>query len=314
MTTNNFCQKAKKIYLKNSAVLFPAFCLVLIAFWAGRYSQSISITLKQKNTPATIAKTIEPDLAQLQETVLPAKGFVFNIKWSNLGKRMIDDGVIDEKKLAKAIAGSEELPPEFKKYLDGSEQGQIEINQASAQFWVDVLWGLGLANKNEILEKGPMVEGGQAANFASTGGYTIGVKKPMDIYSKYSYITLIPEQQAVVKEIAGSVYRPCCGNSTAFPDCNHGMAALALIELMVSQNFSRDDIYKTVLAFNSYWFPQTYLDISYHFAKNGRDFKTVPASEILSKTFSSSAGYQAIKRQIGPQNWPSLQGGKGCGA
>lgn len=254
------------------------------------------------------------DLSKLQEEVLPAKGFTFKFKWGTLGKQLVDDGVINEVKLAQALTGTDNLPPEYKKYLEAADQ-QVELNTSNAQFWVDVLWGLGLANKNEILEKGPIKEGGNIANFASTGGYTISSKEPMQLYSKFSYIPLSAQQQVKVKEIADNVFRPCCGNSTAFPDCNHGMAALALIELLVSQNYSEDEIYKTVLAFNSYWFPQTYLDVSYHFAKNGQGFKKVSAKEILSKTFSSAMGYQVIKKQLGNIEWPLLkrQGG-GCGA
>lgn len=255
----------------------------------------------------------EPNLTQLQEKVLPKKGYKFKINWADLGKRMIEDGVIDETKLSQAITRQDALPSNLQKYLEDGQK-EIELNQENAQFWVDVLWGLGLANKNPILEKGPMVEGGQTANFASTGGYTLGQKSAMELYSKFSYLQLSESQQKMVEEIAGGIYRPCCGNSTAFPDCNHGMAALALVQLMVSQNKGKDEIYKTVLAFNSYWFPQTYLDIAYHFAKNGRDYKKVLPQEILSKTFSSIMGYQALKRQIGNIPWPFLQGAGSCGA
>ena len=136
----------------------------------------------------------------------------------------------------------------------------------------------------------------------------------MQIYSKFSYINLNDQQQKVVEAIADGVFRPCCGNSTAFPDCNHGMAALGLIELMVSQGKSKEEIYKTVLAFNSYWFPQTYLDVAYHFTKAGRDYAKVPASQILSKTFSSAMGYQAIRREVGQIAWPALKGAGSCGA
>lgn len=273
----------------------------------------LAINFSPKKITAQTQENLQIDLVSLQEEVLPASGFVFSkIKWGDLGKKMVADGVLDERKLAQAVVGEDSLPPELKKYLDGSDQ-QIELSLQNAQFWVDVLWGLGLANKNDILEKGPMVSEGNTANFASTGGYTIGTKDPMKLYSKYNYIQLSAQQQGVVEEIASGIFRPCCGNSTAFPDCNHGMAALALIELMVSQNFSKDEIYQTVLKFNSYWFPQTYLDISYHFAKNNRDFNSVPAQEILSKTFSSSAGYGALKKQIGEVNWPVIKI-SGCGA
>lgn len=273
---------------------------------------NLNVGVGQKITP-TKTQAQQIDLNKLVSEVLPQNGYVFKIKWGDLGKRMIADGVIDEEKLTKVITGDQPLPQQLKKYLDGSAES-IELNQNNAQFWVDILWGLGLANKNDILEIGPMVDAGKTANFASTGGYTIGKSDPMNYYSKYSYIKLSLEQQIKVKEIAGNIYRPCCNNSTAFPDCNHGMAALALVELMVSQNFSEEEIYKTVLAFNSYWFPQTYLDISYHFTKNNRDYKTVSAKEILSKTFSSSSGYQVISKQIGPVAWPSSSGRSSCGA
>lgn len=271
------------------------------------------LTTKTGVQKAAASSAAGIDLVKLQEKVLPPSGYVFKVAWGDLGKKMVEDGVIDKKKLAQALTGKDTLPPEYEKYFSGSQQ-QIELSGSNAQFWVDVLWGLGLANKNRVLEEGPMMETGDASNFASTGGWTIGAKAPMDIYSKHSYIKLSAEQQVMVEEIANGVYRPCCGNSTAFPDCNHGMAALGLIELMVSQGFSKEEIYKTVLAFNSYWFPGTYLDISYHFAKNGRDYTKVPAAEILSKAFSSGMGYQAVKRQVGNVDWPVLKSFQGCGA
>ena len=254
------------------------------------------------------------NLSKIQSKVLPDEGYKIKVKWQDLGERLIQDGVIDEKKIAQAVFGTDEIPKEFSKYLDGSKQREIIINNETAQFWVDLFWGLGLANKNPILEGGPMAEGGNTANYASTGGWTLGKQDAMSYYSKFSYIQLSAEQQKIVQEITDKVYRPCCGNPTSFPDCNHGMAALAIIELLVSQGKSKKDIYKDLLAFNSYWFPQTYLDIAYHFEKAGRDYARVPAEQILSKTFSSAMGYSAIKRDIGEIAWPALGGAGSCGA
>lgn len=311
--------KRKNVFLKflnkkskNKYIIFPFLFLILASFTLGIYIGQLTIKNSQKKTSIKSASGI--DLVRLQEEVIPQKGYKLKIHWGDLGKRMLRDGVIDQIKLAKAVAGSDKLPKDLERYLNGQDMKSIILNQNTAQFWVDVLWGLGLANKNEILETGPMQEGGGTANYASTGGYTIGVKSPMEIYSKFSYIKLSTRQQKMVKEIAENVYRPCCGNSTAFPDCNHGMAALGLIELMVSQNKSKDEIYKTVLAFNSYWFPQTYLDISYYFAQNGRKYREVKPQEILSKTFSSAMGYDVVRKRVGKLEWPILGGGGRCGA
>ncbi len=301
-----FLKKFKKNKLSILVIL-----LLFISFSSGILTQRY-INNKEKENFLTPQGGI--DLTKIQEEVIPKKGYSFKIHWGDLGKRMVEDGVIDKDKFTKAVTGSDNLPANLGKYLDGSNQQTIELNEENAQFWVDLLWGLGLANKSNVLDKGPMMEGGNTANFASTGGWTIGQKTPMELYSKFSYLTLSEKQEAKVLEIAQNIYRPCCGNSTAFPDCNHGMAALGLIELMVSQNKSNDEIYKTVLAFNSYWFPQTYLDVAYHFVKNKRDYKSVKAQEILSKTFSSSMGYQVIKKQVGEVNWPALGGAGRCGA
>lgn len=305
--------KLAKKFLSYKARFTLCLYILIVTFIVGMMVQKLIDG--QKTSKQQVLDTQQAiNLEVLQEQVLPKKGYVFKIRWGDLGKRLITERVIDKAKLTKALTGGDNLPQDLEKYLDGSEQDQIELNENSAQFWVDVLWGLGLANKNEILEKGAMMEGGDASQFASTGGFTIGGKEPMQIYSKFNYINLNPEQQVLVREIAEGVFRPCCGNSTAFPDCNHGMAALGLIELMVSQGFSKEEIYKTVLAFNSYWFPQTYLDIAYHFAKNGRDWRQIPSNEVLSKTFSSSQGYSVIKRQVGQINWPILKNGGSCGA
>ena len=74
--------------------------------------------------------------------------------------------------------------------------------------------------------------------FASTGGWTLGVKKATELYASTKIMSLTDEQQARLLEVASQVYRPCCNNPTHFPDCNHGMAMLGLLELMASQDAS----------------------------------------------------------------------------
>ena len=204
-------------------------------------------------------------------------------------------------------------PDLVKKYLDGSDETSITITADSAQFWVDLLWAAGLAQKSPVLDSGPMQASGDPGRFASTGGWTLGKKDAMTYYSQSQLIPLTPDQHERVKSIAENIYRPCCGNSTAFPDCNHGMAALGLVELMVSQGASDDQIYRTILAFNSFWFPQTYLELGYHFSKSGTSWDRVDPKLALGKSFSSGPGYSAVKRQIGTVPGLNDAGGGGCG-
>ncbi|OGJ12805.1 hypothetical protein A2432_00040 [Candidatus Nomurabacteria bacterium RIFOXYC1_FULL_43_8] len=129
-----------------------------------------------------------------------------------------------------------------------------------------MLWALGLGNKNPILENGPMMTYSgaglpaealaKAGNFASTGGWTLGKGNAMDHYSMHQFVTLTREQQDLVEKVAKNIYRPCCKNSTYFPDCNHGMAMLGLMEIMASQGASEPEMYKMSGEVNTLWFPK----------------------------------------------------------
>ena len=133
----------------------------------------------------------------------------------------------------------------------------------------------------------------------------------MDHYSRHRFITLTPEQQALVEKVSKGIYRPCCGNSTHFPDCNHGMAMLGFLELMASQGVSEQDMWRAALTLNSYWFPNNYLTIASYMKNKGVDWKDVNPQEILGVDYSSSRGYAKIAAQVVAPKKQS--GGSGCG-
>lgn len=256
-----------------------------------------------------------PSVESLADAVIPASGYTVNIKWGDIGKKLVASGAIDLTKYKENYKDPQYQ--ELLKYLTEDQDQGITITQQNSYFWINTLWALGLVQKSDVLDKGVM--GTQykkeVGNFASTGGWTLGTKPATKLYSSALIIPLTSEQNQMVTRIAENIYRPCCGNSTAFPDCNHGMAMLALIELMVSQGYSETEIYQAGLAFNSYWFGQTYMDLAYYFkTKENLDWKNVDPKRALSAEFSSAQGYQAIKKQIegvAPQK-PSTGGG--CGA
>jgi hypothetical protein len=123
---------------------------------------------------------------------------------------------------------------------------------------------------------------------------------------------LTPEQQNRVAEISKNVFRPCCGNSTWFPDCNHGMAALAAIELMVSKGIPDDEIYKNVLKLNSFWFSSHYLSLGTYFARQGIPWDKVDAKLALSEDYSSGKAAGTLNQKVGPLPFEGPKGG-GCG-
>lgn len=250
----------------------------------------------------------------LKQKVLPQKGYRLSVRWKDVGKQLLESGIIDKKKYEELFAGDPVAKKEMAHLMNASNDS-MTINEGNSRFMVNTLWALGLVNKNKILEEGSMktVGNGDHMNYASTGGWNLGSKPTSELYSSSEIIKLTVEQQELVRQIAQNVFRPCCNNSTEFPDCNHGMAALGYIELAVAQGVSEKQIYKDILALNSFWFPQTYVELAAYFDKQGIDWNRVGAKTALGSQYSSAQGSQQTRQNV--QNIPGLniqQGG--CGA
>lgn len=252
--------------------------------------------------------------SKLEAEVLPNEGVMLPINWADLGRQMTAAGVIDREKFAAIYSSRGGLDAEAVKFLDGANNGSVRMTKENSSLLLNLLWAFGLGNKNEILEKGEMTDkkyGGDPSRFASTGGWTLAKGQVMDHYSKHKFVALTGEQQERVESTSLNIYRPCCGNSTHFPDCNHGMAMLGLLQLMAARNVSEAEMYSVALAVNSYWFPDTYLTIAkYLQTKRGVSWNRVEAKEVLGADYSSAAGYRRILSEISPVQ---QKGGPGCG-
>lgn len=263
-----------------------------------------------------VSTPVEPgqiDTAAITQAVLPKEGVVLPITWGDLGRRMIADGVIDEQKFRALFEGG--LTNTEEQMLTGTMDQKIVMTQQNSRYLLDLLWAFGLANKNDILDNGEMADAqyGGPGGFASTGGWTLAKGAGIDHYSKHDYVVLSVGQQALVDTVSRGIYRPCCGNSTHFPDCNHGMAMLGLLELMAKNGASEREMYRVALLVNSYWFPQTYIDLATYFKEQGKDWNQVNPQTVLGADYSSAQGYQKIRQQI--KSLPKPQsGGGGCGA
>ncbi|MDO8569430.1 MAG: hypothetical protein Q7R89_01435 [bacterium] len=271
-----------------------------------------SIFYSSKNTQNKVAIP-STSIVVLEEAVLPPTGIVLPVWWGDLGTKLVSVGAIDADKFKAVYSQREAFTDEYKNLLLGESAGKLKITNENTGYLLNLFWALGLANKNPILENGPMMDPkyGGAGNFASTGGWTISKGNPMDHYSRHILITLTAEQQALVDRVSRGIYRPCCGNSVYFPDCNHGMAMLGLLELMASQGVSEQDMWKMALAVNSYWFPDTYITIAAYMESKGVLWKDVNPQEILGMNYSSAQGYAKIAAQVTePQQ---QRGGSGCG-
>ena len=183
-----------------------------------------------------------------------------SLDWGNLGIQMVEAGVIDQEKFENLHNQKGGLTDSEREWLYGANKRHLVITPENSEMALHMLWAFGLGNKNSILLDGPMMDEkyGGAENFASTGGWTLSTGNPMDHYSMHSFVTLTEEQQILVERVAQNIYRPCCDNSTYFPDCNHGMAMLGLLELMASQGATEIEMYKMADQVNGYWFGEQY--------------------------------------------------------
>lgn len=260
---------------------------------------------------ANIQVVTEKESAGLEEKVLPSEGVTLPVSWGDLGAKLTSVGAIDADKFKSVYEQRGNFTDEYAKLLFGQNDDMLKITKENSSYLLNLFWALGLASKNEILENGEMTSPayGGAGNFASTGGWTLAKGDAMDHYSKHKFFNLTSEQQVMVDKVSRGIYRPCCGNSTHFPDCNHGMAMLGLLQLMASQGVSEQEMWKTALQVNSYWFPETYMTLASYFERNGTPWDEVDPKLALGSNFSSSRGYQRILQEIEPVK---LQGGGGC--
>lgn len=248
----------------------------------------------------------------LDERVMPSAGIVLPIDWASLGQRMAEAGVIDAENFSR-LYGNGGLPPDMRAVAFESHDGVVRMDRENAGVFLNLLWAFGLSNKNPVLEKGPMVDrryGGDASRFAALGGWTLAVGNVMDHYSMHPFVVLDAEQQERVERVSKNIYRPCCGNPVYFPDCNHGMAMLGLLELLAAEGASEDEMYRVALAVNSYWFSDTYMTLATYFEQHGTDWDSANPRVVLGADYSSAEGYRRVLKEIEPAQ---LQNGASCG-
>jgi len=248
--------------------------------------------------------------------LLPKEGIAVNATWGDLLPRMVAAGALDPVKFT--AAEKRPLTDVEQRILTSGADEPIRINADNAHFVLNALWGVGIANRNPILtETGPMatVPPESRGQMASTGGWTLGQKEGGEYLAQFDLIPLNENQQQVLEQVAMNSYRPCCGNPTAFPDCNHGAAGLAMAELAAAAGASADEIFAALKGFNSFWYPNQYYVLARYFERRGTPWPKTDAKLVLSANYSSGQGWQKISAQLQKEEpVQGVPGGGGCAA
>ncbi|MBI5358883.1 hypothetical protein HZB69_04630 [Candidatus Amesbacteria bacterium] len=277
--------------------IFLTLLFVGLAFYLGTRYQVPKLKTTPIPTPI-ISQNILPERVDL------------GISWGDVIVKMVQTGAIDKEKFLKRH-------PEAEQLLSTSNNANIVVTQENSALILNLLWPLGITNKAKVLSEGIMGTKykDQIGSFASTGGWTLGSKDGGKLFNSQSLIKLTTDQEELIKKISANIYRPCCGNSTAFPDCNHGAGMLGFIELAVVAGMPEENIYKKALVINSYWFPQTYTELAVFFkAKKNTNWKDVNPVEVLGEAYSSGRGYGTVSKQLQDEGLtPQVKSGGSCG-
>jgi len=320
-------------FLKHKRTSLSTFISILLAFAIGLSSGYLawgreSLQAASASTPVAAAAqaaqatpTVEHvhsnpiDVAAISQQVNPSEGYTLPVKLGKTGPQLLAAGAIDYKNFLQVYENAgQALTDQQQTLLTKGNDQPIVIDQSNAYFLLNFFWAVGLTNQNTILTKGPMMQDGKdnVVNYASTGGWTVGAKLPVELYASTPLISLTAEQQKRLEEVAHNVFRPCCNNPTDFPDCNHGMAMLGLLELMAAQNATVDEMFKAAKYVTAYWYPQQTLELAVTFkAGRNQDFAQVDARELTSAKYSSGSGFKAAHQWLA--NNGLLQQGPGGG-
>ena len=232
--------------------------------------------------------------------------------------RLVQEGVIDPVKMEALYAQRGGIPAELEQAMAGPVQRPIVITRENAGVYVNLLWPLGLANRLAANSESPL-RGRNLYSYASTGGWNLGREPNGGAYfNRFPIVELTPAQERLVLHVARSAFRPCCDNSTFYQDCNHGSALLGLLALGASQGLSEDQLFREALAFNSFWFPDTYIATALLFkAVHDVDWADADPKAIMGADYSTASGWEQNvwqPLQAHPDLMPPPSNNVNCGA
>jgi uncharacterized membrane protein YhaH (DUF805 family) len=286
--------------------------IIAKALVQNRILNSSDNTLYNANISETGNELVDEAIAQ----VLPEKGFKSKIVLGESIVKLVQNGVIDKGKFLAIYQDRGGLPNELRDVLDKPMSKPILLTRENANYYVNLMWPIGLANYMSSNKESP-INGKSLFNFASTGGWDLGKEENGGAYfNKFKIVELTPDQETLVTKIAQESYRPCCNNSTFFQDCNHGSALLGLLELGASQGLSEDELWREAKVFNSFWFPHNYIQTALYFkAVKNIDWDKVDPEEVMGKDYSSIGGWYAnVDREVKKLGLvPQQKSGASCG-
>lgn len=250
--------------------------------------------------------------------ILPWAGYSSSIALKDSIVRLIAAGVIDLEKYLSFKGGEANFSKAWLAMLHEPTEDPIHLSSDNAAEFVDILWPVGLANRLAANAEGS-IGGPDVDTLASTGGWGLGhAESGGQYFNAEDIVDLTDEQAELAVRVAKSTFRPCCDNSTFFQDCNHGSALFGVLQLGAAQGLDEAELYREALAFNSFWFPGTYVVTALYFkVVKHTEWHEVDPRVVMGEQFSTASGWTnnvAMPLQAYPDLLPPPSDGVNCGA
>jgi hypothetical protein len=258
--------------------------------WAGALGGAYGLGLA---SPGALASAKGDPVRRAIDSVLRSGPVPTGLDLAPPVTKLMEAGAIDPGKFIATYKYRSSIPEWVSLLLEGKQHEQeLILSVDNAAFNLNLLWPVGLATKAALNDESP-ISGKYLPYYASTGGWTLGREDNGAAYfNKVETLSLSPEQSSLTRRIAENVFRPCCGNSAFFQDCNHGSAMLGLIEMAASDGRSAESIMSLAKVANSLWYPRAYVETALYFdVVKDTSWEKVSADVILSSNYSSIAGW-----------------------
>jgi hypothetical protein len=200
--------------------LFAVLCVATVAVGINVAVQAVNLAAPPAASNLAAALPFEPGSAQATlaaQVELPAS-YPLPVGFGQLGPRLVAAGVIDPKAFAAALAvGDHPITPEQQALIEQGSDSPVVLEAGNAQFVLNFLWAVGLANQNPILLQGRMQEDGseQVLRYASTAGWTLAAKPIAEVYAALPLTTLRSVFQVAREQVeAEKVPAACSGQVT----------------------------------------------------------------------------------------------------
>lgn len=162
----NLISALKLVFRKLLPIVIGIALLFLVAYLlaiADKFNFRLSFQPTKTVSPTTLPQKIgTTESLPLSEQINPPEGYEINATFGDIGPKLLAIGAIDLEKMKNIYqrAGQPLTEKQIKILTQGSNE-KIKITPENSYFLLNFLWAAGLANKNSILDEGPMMKYGK---------------------------------------------------------------------------------------------------------------------------------------------------------